>query len=205
MHEIFSMLIKSVRLAGNIRDDMARFLVEHGYPKTVGHSIQVAAEARRLAAPFGANETLAESAGWLHDISAVIPNHKRTRLAREIGLEVLPEEEAAPMILHQKLSAVMARDIFGLTEEGALSAIGCHTTLKANASLLDKVVFVADKIKWDQAGEPPYLDDLLAALEESLDRAAFCYLDYLWQRRETIPVVHPWLVEARRELLGSDQ
>jgi predicted HD superfamily hydrolase involved in NAD metabolism len=200
MHELFSTLTQSVQLTGHIRDDMAAFLVRHGYPKTVGHSIHVAAEARRLAGIFGADERLAEIAGWLHDISVVVPNPQRSDLARAVGLAVLPEEEAVPMILHQKLSALMARDIFGVAEATVLSAIRCHTTLKADASLLDKVVFVADKIKWDQPGEPPYLADLGAALEQSLDWAAFCYLDYLWQRRETLPVVHPWLAEAHRQL-----
>lgn len=201
MHKLFAELTTTIRFTGNIRDDVTRFLVHHEYPKTVGHSGQVAAEARRLAALFGADETRAETAGWLHDVSVVIPSPERPRLAGEVGLEVLPEEAAVPMIIHQKLSAVMARQIFGVVDEGVLSAISCHTTLKANASLLDKIVFVADKIKWDHpTDKPPYLADILAALEQSLDQAAFCYLDYLWQRRDTLPVIHPWFIEAHRQL-----
>lgn len=104
------------------------------------------------------------------------------------------------MIVHQKLSALMARELFGITDAEVLSAIGCHTTLKANASPLDKTLFVADKIAWDQQGRPPYLTDLLAALERSLDGAALVYLDYLWERRETLPVLHPWVRAAHRQL-----
>jgi HD superfamily phosphohydrolase YqeK len=65
-------------------------------------------------------------------------------------------------------------------------------------------VFVADKIRWDQPGDPPYLEAILAAVERSLPAAAFCYLDYLWQRRETLLVVHPWLVEAHQQLAAVD-
>jgi len=104
------------------------------------------------------------------------------------------------MILHQKLSAVMAREIFGIGDAAVLSAIGCHTTLKASASTLDKVVFVADKIAWDQPGKPPYLDGILGALDQSLHQAALRYLDYLWQRRQTLPAVHPWFVAAHRQV-----
>ena len=103
-------------------------------------------------------------------------------------------------MLHQKLSAVMAREIFGIADEPLLSAIGCHTTLKANASALDKVVFLADKLRWDQAGDPPYLATLRTACGQSLNRGAACYLDYLWQQRSRLPVVHPWFVEAYHQL-----
>ena len=65
------------------------------------------------------------------------------------------------------------------------------------------VVRIADKIAWDQPGKPPYLDELLAGLERSLDEAAFVYINYLWERRETLRVVHPWLVEAYQELKGA--
>lgn len=184
----------------NLRRDMAQFLQRHGHPATAGHCARVAAEARRLATRFGADEPAAEAAGLLHDISVVIPNEERIAAARGLGVAVLPEEETFPMIIHQKLSVVLARDLFSVTDGATLSAIGCHTTLKAEASLLDKVVFIADKIAWDQPGTPPYLDDLLPALERSLEHGVFVYLDYLWQQRATLRVVHPWLVDAHREL-----
>ncbi len=199
MHDIMAKLVKGIQLSGDVRDDMVTFLRHHGLPKTAAHSMRVAAEAKRLAIKVGADALLAERAGWLHDISAVWPSHQRSQIAKALGVTLLPEEEIAPMIIHQKLSVVIARDIFQVTNEAVLSAIGCHTTLKANASLLDKVVFVADKIKWDQPGTPPYLEALVAALDNSLDQAAFCYLDYLWQRRESLQVVHPWLVEAYQQ------
>jgi HD superfamily phosphohydrolase YqeK len=98
------------------------------------------------------------------------------------------------------LSVVLAREVFGVRDETVLSAIGCHTTLKAGASHLDKVVFIADKIAWDQPGQPPYLDELLAGLERSLDEGVFVYINYLWAQRATLKVVHPWLVDAYEAL-----
>ncbi len=187
---------------GNLRTDVAAFLTGRGFPKTAGHCAAVAAEARRLAARFGEDPARAEAAGLLHDISAPIPGAERLVTAEAWGLDVLAEERAYPMILHQKLSAVIAREAFRVTDAGVLSAIGCHTTLKAGASRLDKVVFVADKIAWDQPGDPPYLDEILAAIERSLDAGAFCYLDYLVQRRATLRVAHPWMLAAWAELFS---
>lgn len=50
----------------------------------------------------------------------------------------------------------MAEDLFKITEPEILNAVGCHTTLRSKASLLDKVLFVADKLEWDQTGIPVF-------------------------------------------------
>jgi predicted HD superfamily hydrolase involved in NAD metabolism len=158
-----------------------------------------------MAIRFGADADAAETAGWLHDVSAVIPNERRVELAEQLGLDVLPEERALPMITHQRLSRVFARELFGVTAEPVLSAIGCHTTLKAPSSQLDRIVFVADKIAWDQPGRPPYYDDIVAAACRSIDDGARCYLSYLWQRREMLAVVHPWFVAAYQDLAENNR
>lgn len=186
---------------GDLRADAAAYLVARGCPATAGHCAAVAAEARRLAQRFGEDPARAETAGLLHDISAPIPNADRIGAAEAWGVEVLDEERLFPMIVHQKLSAVIAARAFGVDDVGALSAIGCHTTLKPGASRLDKIVFVADKIAWDQPGDPPWRDAIAAAEAISLDAAALTYLDYLHARRAELRVVHPWLVEARLALL----
>lgn len=203
MHQLLEDLIDGITFTGNIRKDMVTFLVRHGLAETAGHCSSVGAEAKRVARRFGEDETRAEIAGWLHDVSAVFPTPERTNIARTLGVDVIPEEDAFPMIIHQKLSVVLARECFGIDDDRVLSAIGCHTTLKAPATQLDKVVFIADKIAWDQPGKPPYLDDLQAGLDESLDAGTLVYLRYLWEQRDTLKVVHPWFVDAYQVLSDS--
>ena len=194
-------LAAGVRLTGDLRADMIAFLNGRGFSKTVEHCLNVAEQAGQLAIQFGVDRSSAQTAGWLHDVSAVIADACRVDVAQQWGIAILNEERSAPMILHQKLSAVMAAQIFGVASQAVLDAIACHTTLRAGASVLDKVVFLADKIAWDQAGRPPYLDGVLSALEgQSLDRAVWHYLDALWQRRQTLAVIHPWFVAAYKEL-----
>ena len=210
MHTLLAQLVADLAFTGSIASDAPAFLVLHGHPATAQHSAGVAAEAGRIAALVQVDVVAAQQAGWLHDISAVFASPERARVADVLGVEVLEEERAYPPILHQKLSAVLARELFGVSDGGVLSAIACHTTLRAGATDLDKVVFLADKIAWDQPGEPPYLAELLAALSSPtcgapgsarlLDAAALVYLNYLWQRRDTLPVVHPWMCDARQEL-----
>ncbi|KIL42549.1 HAD family hydrolase [Gordoniibacillus kamchatkensis] len=196
-------LTRDVPFTGNLKSDIRLFLTANNCPKTAGHCIDVGNEARRVAILFHADADAAETAGWLHDISAVFPNHERIAVARELEIEVLPEEEAFPMIIHQKISKAMARDIFRITDTEILDAVGCHTTLRRGSTLLDQVLFVADKIAWDQSGEPPYIRELLRSLDKSPAHGAFAYINYLWERRETLKVVHPWLKEAYEELKGK--
>ena len=177
--------------------DVTRFLTRHDCAETADHVAAVAAEAAKLARRFFIDEEQATLAGWLHDISAVIPNGQRIQAARELNIDVLPEEEQFPMIIHQKLSVPIAHELFGVPDPTVLSAIECHTTLKANPSTLDMIVFVADKVAWDRPGTPPYLNELVHALDKSLDAAALSYVDYLWRRRGELRVIHPWLVDAR--------
>lgn len=191
--------------SGDLQADVPRFLEQHGQSHTAVHVVAVAEEAVRIAAQFKLDTAAARSAGLLHDVSNIFPALERIEASERAGLEVLPEERAAPMILHQKLSAVMATELFGTTDPSVLSAITYHTTLRRDAALLDKVVFLADKVAWDQANAAPFKADLLAALEHSLDAAARVYLRYLWERRHTMPVIHPWFLEAYEQLCQNDR
>jgi predicted HD superfamily hydrolase involved in NAD metabolism len=204
MHPILIALHDQLELTGDTGADVMALLRAHGLPKTAEHSRRVAHEAGRIAARAGADSVLATQAGWLHDVSAVFPAPERAQIAAGLGLEVLPEEAAFPMIAHQRLSKVLARELFGIRDQEVLDAIGCHTTLRGQATRMDKVLFVADKLEWDQAGVAPYRDDLLAALEHSVDEAAAFFVGYLWARRDTLKVIHPWLREAYAELGNTE-
>jgi predicted HD superfamily hydrolase involved in NAD metabolism len=188
---------------GTLRTRSANLLRACGFAETAVHCGRVAVEARRLARKWGLDADAAEAAGLLHDISAVIPNAERVQVAEELGLAILDAERELPMIVHQRLSEVMAAELFGVDDRATLSAIGCHTTLKRDASALDRAVFVADKIKWDQAGDPPYLTEIVAASEQSLEAGAYCYLDYLFHRNADLKVVHSWAWDAFVQLRDS--
>lgn len=46
--------------------------------------------------------------------------------------------------------------------------------------------------KWDTIILSRYKN----GLEKSLEHAAFVYISYLWERKDTLKVIHPWLEEA---------
>ena len=90
----------------------------------------------------------------------------------------------------------MAKEIWNISNEDILSAIGCHTTLKREYAQLDLLLFVADKIKWDQKGDPEYLDEVISGLDISLEHGAYAYIKHLVDNKSNLKVVHPWLIEA---------
>lgn len=199
MHPYFSGLVEGIEFSGSVRQDVAVFLNHHECPNTARHSFDVADQAVALARRFGADPGKAALAGWLHDISAVIPNTQRVEAAQKLGLELLPEEVQVPLLTHQKLSAEIARQVFNIHHQEVLDAIECHTTLRVDATLLDLVLFVADKLAWDQRGAPPYYDELQAALDESIEKAAYYYQDYLMHSGKMI-TPHPWMLASYQQL-----
>ena len=181
----------------NIEIQVREFLNYYGKDKTVFHSYEVANKAKELAEKFNVPKDKAYLAGLLHDISVVIPDDERIEIQKSLGEEVLKEEEKLPMILHQKQSVCIAKELFNIKDREILSAIECHTTLKKNASSLDKVVFIADKIKWDRDHSAPYLKQLNKALDISLDQGCKTYIE--WALTD-IFVLHPWLKDAMCDL-----
>ncbi|MDT2815279.1 bis(5'-nucleosyl)-tetraphosphatase (symmetrical) YqeK [Vagococcus carniphilus] len=183
----------------SIEDKMFFYFNYFDLEKIAKHSLEVATEAKRLAPKFQIDEEKAYLAALLHDIGNVVPSDKQLLLAKELKLHVVEAEEILPFLLHQKLSAYLAEKIFFVTDQELLSAMACHTTLKAQATDLDKLIFIADKVKWDHSDRAPFLDDVEQALTVSLNQACLVYLE--WAFIQGMPVIHPMLQEAYDSLL----
>ena len=181
-----------------LKNEIKQYLVSKNCEKTYYHCMEVGEYAYQLGEKYLTSPEKVSIAGYLHDISAVYPNNQRINVAQKYGIELNEAEMAFPMIIHQKISKSIAKMDFGIEDNEILSAIECHTTLKKNYSDIDLVLFVDDKIKWDQEGKPPYLDGLLQALNCSLENAAYFYIDYIL--KHDIKVVHPWLWDAYNQL-----
>ncbi|HCT3381111.1 TPA: bis(5'-nucleosyl)-tetraphosphatase (symmetrical) YqeK [Enterococcus faecalis] len=181
-----------------LKNEIKQYLVSKNCEKTYYHCMEVGEYAYQLGEKYLTSPEKVSIAGYLHDISAIYPNNQRISVAQKYGIELNEAEMAFPMIIHQKISKSIVKMDFGIEDNEILSAIECHTTLKKNYSDIDLVLFVADKIKWDQEGKPPYLDGLLQALNCSLENAAYFYIDYIL--KHDIKVVHPWLWDAYNQL-----
>ncbi len=170
-----------------------------GKQSTLTHVEEVADTAEWLGRIHGLNIEKLRLAAMLHDVSAVLSPDEMYGIARERGMEIDAAEEKYHFLLHQRISAIMAREEFGVTDEDVLSAIECHTTLKRGAGMYDKAVFLADKISWDRGGVPPYYDELKELAGKSLDEACRYFIKYQFDNGLLL-MPHRWITEAYEEL-----
>ncbi|MBQ2668222.1 MAG: HD domain-containing protein [Clostridia bacterium] len=164
---------------GDLLTDVRSLLERNGKPQTFRHVRQVAAVCAELADRFGLERDHCMAAGLLHDISAVIKPVDMLTYAQKNGFVLCEAELRYPSLLHQRLSVLIAQEYFGITDARVLSAIECHTTLKADPAREEEILFLADKLAWDQEGIPPFYDAVYAALEYSPEKACHVYMRYM--------------------------
>ncbi|MGD8626966.1 MAG: bis(5'-nucleosyl)-tetraphosphatase (symmetrical) YqeK [Anaerolineae bacterium] len=181
---------------------LERFYRAAGLLDTLDHVERVAAEACRLAERLGLDEEAANLAGLAHDLGGVVPVEERVAVAEGMGLAVSEADRAMPLVLHGPIAAEAAAWKLGVDDDEVLNAIRYHTTLRRGAGLLEKVIFVADKMAYDPTS--PHRGEYLPAMQEasSLDGAALAYLDFLLDNTWRYGwYLHPRAVAAYRELL----
>jgi len=167
------------------------------------HIERAAAEADRLAAGFKElGREQVELAAWGHDIARALSPRELLARARRFGLEVSPVEEEAPILLHGPVGAEILRREHGIDDPEVLAAARFHSTGRAGMSLLEKVIFVADKIELGKVRAKPALARVRDLADRDLDAAILEYLEQMLvvAREEGWPV-HPQAVAARSELL----
>lgn len=203
MYKSLSNAFEGFSFSGDITSDALGLLHHHGRQDVAKHVLAVAKTAQRLATIYDVDSEAAYRAGLLHDISLIFATSQMLHTALELGLEPVTAEKRAPYLLHGKLSAAMAEIVFGVKNDSLVHAVSCHTTLCARATTLDKVVFLADKISWDQE-HSPFKPELEAALEKSLDEAVGVFLTWTWQQKEKLDAIHPWLIDAWKDYKVRD-
>ena len=112
-------------------------------PSRVKHVLGCRDTAVELAKHWGANETDAARAGILHDITKAIDGPLQLTLCAAYGKLLDDFSKRYPKTLHALTGSMVAKRIFG-ENEAVVSAIEFHTTGRADMTLLEKIIYVAD-------------------------------------------------------------
>lgn len=135
--------------------------------KRVAHVLGVEEEAVRLAEKYGADVEKARFAALLHDCTKRLSPEEHYALCGKYGVSLDEVERAAPKLLHAKTGAALARAVFGAADD-VYDAILYHTTGRAEMTVLEKVIYLADYIEPNRSFDG--VDALRAAVYEDIDK-----------------------------------
>ena len=133
------------------------------------HSLCVAEEAVRLADRYGANGEQAYIAGLLHDVLKDTPPEEQLKFAKQFGIILSDLELNAPKLYHSIIGSAYVKEVLGVRDPEIISAIRCHTTAKANMTLLEKILYLADYTSRDRDYDG--VEEMRAAVEKDLSSA----------------------------------
>lgn len=134
----------------------------------VKHVLGCRDTAVELARRWGADEMDAARAGLLHDITKALDGPLQLTLCREYGILLDAFSTHNPKTLHALTGSLVARRIFG-ENDAVVNAIRHHTTGKANMTLLEKIIYVADYMEPNR--DFPGVDKLRALAFSDIDAA----------------------------------
>ncbi|MCI8525835.1 MAG: nicotinate (nicotinamide) nucleotide adenylyltransferase [Oscillospiraceae bacterium] len=170
-------------------------------PKRVPHVAGCCATAARLARRWGADEALAARCGILHDVTKALGRTAQLLLCEKYGIMTSEFEKAHYKLLHSKTGAVIARRIFGECD-AVYEAIYWHTTGKADMTVLEKILYLADYMEPNRDFDG--VEKLRALAETDLDAALLCGFEMSIEllKSEGKPLDR-YTVEARDFLVGE--
>ena len=115
-------------------------------PKRIPHVAGCEQEASKLALRWGEDPGDAAEAGILHDITKKLSMDEQLILAEKYGIVFDKFERENIKLTHAITGAALSKELFGIPER-IYSAIRWHTTGRADMTLLEKIIYIADYIE----------------------------------------------------------
>lgn len=153
-------------------EDIVADLKQRLKPGRFAHTLGVAQTARELAVRNGMPGGRGYIAGLLHDCAKGLSPDELAELADISGADA--EEKAVMPVLHAPVGAYLARERYGVRDEGVLSAIRRHTIGAEDMSLLDAVIYVADMVEPGRKEFPGLAGARALAERDVFAAAALC-------------------------------
>ncbi|MEO0946744.1 MAG: bis(5'-nucleosyl)-tetraphosphatase (symmetrical) YqeK [Cyanobacteria bacterium J06641_5] len=187
------------------RERILQWLAQNVPPSRLQHILGVEETALALADHHGADLCKTQWAALLHDAAKFFPPQRLLEMAHFEAMEIDPLCATYPHLLHADVSAIVARDEFGIADPEILAGIRNHTLGRSGMSVVSCIVFVADAIEPGR-GDTPALDALRQICWEDLHRgvrqACDDSLQYLVRQGRPI---HPRTVETRNWALSRSR
>lgn len=180
-----------------IENDVKSVLSEYRFT----HSLGVAKKAIELAKIYGVQEEIAKKVGIAHDIAKEMTDEEMIEYAKANNIRIDEIETVKPSLLHGKIGADIAAKKFGFTQD-MINAIKWHTTGRENMSMLEKIIYVADKTEENRKGTRFNLEKSRELSTQNIDETLiFLMNEFITYNVKNEWLIHPETIIARNDLL----
>lgn len=164
------------------------------------HTMNVVEAAERLALRYQADVDKASLAALLHDCAKNFSDDELIQYARAHHVKIDLITRLEPQLLHGPVGAVMAKNIYGVTDKKILNAIQYHTTGRKDMSKLEKIIYLADFI--ESGRTYPGVDNLRIMAFEDLNKATLMALtNTIRYVAHLNSLIHKRTITARNDLI----
>ena len=183
-----------------IENDVKSVLSEYRFT----HSLGVAKKAIELAKIYGVQEEIAKKVGIAHDIAKEMTDEEMIEYAKVNNIRIDKIETVKPSLLHGKIGADIAAKKFGFTQD-MINAIKWHTTGRENMSMLEKIIYVADKTEENRKGTRFNLEKSRELSTQNIDETLiFLMNEFITYNVKNEWLIHPETIKARNDLLLNE-
>jgi len=166
------------------------------------HSVNTSKMAWSLAVRHGADPEKAKIAGLLHDCAKNMTFKKLQKMVITHKIKIDLNIEKIPKVLHSFVGTLVAKQEFNIQDSDILKAIRLHSTGGAKMSLLDKIIYLSDKI--EPLRHFKGVTQARQMANNNLDKAVLMMLDegllHLINRGS---LIYPATIEARNDILDK--
>lgn len=183
-----------------IENDVKSVLSEYRFT----HSLGVAKKAIELAKIYGVQEEIAKKVGIAHDIAKEMTDEEMIEYAKANNIRIDEIETVKPSLLHGKIGADIAAKKFGFTQD-MINAIKWHTTGRENMSMLEKIIYVADKTEENRKGTRFNLEKSRELSTQNIDETLiFLMNEFITYNVKNEWLIHPETINARNYILLNE-
>lgn len=148
-------------------EKIEKYLKENLSDERYLHTLGVRDCAIELALRFNIDVKKAEIAGLLHDCAKCADNNELRQFIEKNIKDIDKNEMKNYKTLHAPVGAYLAKEMFGINDPEIISAIRWHTLGRIHMSLLEKIVFLADKIE-KNTRDLNYRNEILKILDDNV-------------------------------------
>lgn len=180
--------------------DYRKILTEKLDDYRIYHSECVSECAAVLAEKYGADPEKSRLAGLMHDVMKNADTNEHFEYIAKSGEKLTEVDYSNPKVWHQISGAAFLRESGIISDEEILGAVRWHTTGKADMTLLEKIVYVADFISADR--DYPDVGVVRKLADESLESAILYTSRYTVNKlaSKNLPI-HPATVECYNDMI----